>query len=488
MQDRLLSTMGGAADHTYTIHPMHIRVRRPLDIDDDQLNPATGGIDPGPFRQPGAATDSTYYLHRLRLGELSRDVVDLDIAAESLRVNRADLLADVNQIEAELEKQQKQRDLYDRWQDALPASFRVVTSGYGNGGHTYTDPDPAREKKFSTQRRMLHLSFHARRARMLLLQGGPANVAAGRASAMAVLDTASSLLEDSLGPTVTNTPTTASSTPTQPTLPFLSAGILLNHLFVACAVLAASPTTADNNDDATKLARACRLLETTARQNPLAARVLRRLRSALRSYGRRRGVPLKVDVAPTSIPSVAPSLPAAAGAGGGSGFAYWALRAPQQDAGGGFPWHGEQQQSNGIASLLLADQQQYDHANYANHSNNSLSNPSDGSPIDYFNSGHTSSISDGAAGLWDELMGLQLQRQQQQYGVDLGGVSVSGASGAGDHDVADDAVATAFMNGGVGAGEVVSGGGGGGSVLIQPEGGGGGAGGWEALFAELEAL
>nr|POE88050.1 putative transcription factor lepb [Quercus suber] len=70
---RSLALCGGPQDGTYNINPKHIRVKKPRNISDEEL--MTMSAD---FSHPlTEVTPLTYYLHRVRLGEVCREVADL---------------------------------------------------------------------------------------------------------------------------------------------------------------------------------------------------------------------------------------------------------------------------------------------------------------------------------------------------------------------------------------------------------------------------
>lgn len=70
--DWMVSLAGSAQEGTYTAQPQQMRVRLPRNIDDEVLDRGSTSEDP-PLTQP---TAMCYPLHRIRLGEISRSVVD----------------------------------------------------------------------------------------------------------------------------------------------------------------------------------------------------------------------------------------------------------------------------------------------------------------------------------------------------------------------------------------------------------------------------
>lgn len=68
----MVSLAGGSQEGTYTAHPQHMRVRLPRNIDDEILDHGDEREDL-PLTQP---SPTNYPLHRIRLAEITRHVVD----------------------------------------------------------------------------------------------------------------------------------------------------------------------------------------------------------------------------------------------------------------------------------------------------------------------------------------------------------------------------------------------------------------------------
>lgn len=67
----LAARYGGPNEGIYQIHPRHMTVNRPLNINDGDIG--LNGIAERPANEP---TDMSYFLERLRLAEISRSIVD----------------------------------------------------------------------------------------------------------------------------------------------------------------------------------------------------------------------------------------------------------------------------------------------------------------------------------------------------------------------------------------------------------------------------
>jgi hypothetical protein len=72
MIDRILSFTGGPQEGTYFIQPGHMNVRYPRNINDDDLASVDHNFE-RPFSEP---TSMSYFLQRIRLADLCRNVVD----------------------------------------------------------------------------------------------------------------------------------------------------------------------------------------------------------------------------------------------------------------------------------------------------------------------------------------------------------------------------------------------------------------------------
>lgn len=70
---RLLSVVSGPQEGTYFIHPQHANVRLPKDCSDDEIHLS---MDNGPVVEP-QPTGMTFFLERVRLAHICREVTDI---------------------------------------------------------------------------------------------------------------------------------------------------------------------------------------------------------------------------------------------------------------------------------------------------------------------------------------------------------------------------------------------------------------------------
>lgn len=264
--DWLLSTMGGPRDRIYQVHPRHMIVNVPRNLNDEDMSvelPAT------------TTTDMTYFLSRIRLAEVCRKVVDIlplgSCDIDGLSYDQALTIT----------------RLFDDVKEAMPSCFAL------DAPSQFDTPQSA-----SMDRQIIQLAFHARLARILrpfLLL--PDDTLPGRntdprclhfrsqclRSARSVLRIASYLLHESLEETA------GRSWP----LPLMHrSGCVISHMFMACVVLGTDPALAstrvdqarDSDADAIRLelAGARRLLERVGEKSPMAASLVRTLIGVLR--------------------------------------------------------------------------------------------------------------------------------------------------------------------------------------------------------------
>ncbi|KAB5530273.1 hypothetical protein GE09DRAFT_386008 [Coniochaeta sp. 2T2.1] len=220
--DWLLSTMGGPLDRTYQVHPRHMMVHYPRNVNLDDLSttfPAS------------TVTDMTYFLLRTRLAEVCRKVADaLPLGSPEIDSLPYDQVLAIGQL------------FEDAW-TAMPPVFAIDTPL-----HPDTPPSAM------TDRQIVTLAFHARRARIFrpfLLPEQPRpgrNLDPRRArfrslclqSARSVLRIASALLLKSIEESE------ASPWP----LPLMHrSGCVISHLFMACVVLATDTKLIHTNGD-----------------------------------------------------------------------------------------------------------------------------------------------------------------------------------------------------------------------------------------------
>jgi hypothetical protein len=266
--------MGGPSCRIYTAHPRHMRVNYPHYIADCDPMIAMYGA--------WAETALSHMNMRIRLGDVCRQVVD----ALPLGSGDIDSLP-YSKIAA-----------LDRLFEHLQLDTRAVSST----AEADTSSPDATKQKLALQRSIGTISLNARWARLLrpLLQANnlPKQFEFFRkrclVSAETVLDVASSILGaavDSPGSADSGSSRTMSGRSTY------RSGVVINHLFMACAVLATDPALRENAgigestgaDAGTErrrsaLANACRLLEKAGEKSDMAAAMVRRLVGVLRRH------------------------------------------------------------------------------------------------------------------------------------------------------------------------------------------------------------
>lgn len=289
--------MGGPSGRIYTVNPSHMQVKYPQYIaDSDPLIAAYG---------EWAETALLHLNMRTRLADICRQVVD------ALPLGSADIDRLPYAKVAALDQ------LFEKLHLDIP--IVIPTADMSSLGHA--------TQKLALQRCLGTLSLNARWARLLrpLLQANnlPKQFEVFRKKCLksteTVLDIASSILSatvDSPGST-----DSGSSHTTSRRSPYRS-GLIINHLFIACTVLATDPALRENaaTEDSTRadagterrrsaLANACRLLEKAGEKSDMAATMVRRLISVLRKHrvhGVRDGRSLRTDDASTFDKRTAP--------------------------------------------------------------------------------------------------------------------------------------------------------------------------------------
>lgn len=263
--DWLLCTSGGPNNKIYTVNPNHMRVNLPAYIPgSDQLIPLYG------------AWSEVVVLHmklRIRVGEASREIADaLPLGSggiETLPYSRV----------AALDR------LYEQIMLDLPSIFSNVD---------VIQPTEEVARHIALQRSLGKLSLYARRARLLrpLLQVNnlPQQFEVFRRTCLdsteVVMDIASIILTEAVD----------SRAATNARGSRYRGGLVINHLFNACAVLATDPALRGGESEGSPvadagterrraaLANACRLLEKTGEKSAMAANMVRRLVSVLRKH------------------------------------------------------------------------------------------------------------------------------------------------------------------------------------------------------------
>ncbi|KAK0611348.1 hypothetical protein B0T14DRAFT_571248 [Immersiella caudata] len=253
----LLSVMGGCLDRTYAVNPHHTMVNFPANANND---------DPSAAQPAGTATDMTYFILRIRLAEACRKVSDAFPFGSSCEINELP---------------------YDR----IAAISRLFDEAYAWIPPCHVPSSMPLSAR--TERRVIHLGFHARRARIFrpfLLSSWPnqqkdARFSQFRAlclhSARVVLEIASELVREGLDAGKARTKWS---------------GCVISHLFIACVVLATHPALTSQNslndqaqdpeaeDIRSELNDARRLLERAAEVSSVAGNLVRKLVGVLKRH------------------------------------------------------------------------------------------------------------------------------------------------------------------------------------------------------------
>ena len=77
--DWSMTLCGGPHEGSYNVNPRHMKVKRPRNISDDELEGQSPDFEHG-YNEP---TIMAYFLQRIRLSEISRDMVDLNFSGEA---------------------------------------------------------------------------------------------------------------------------------------------------------------------------------------------------------------------------------------------------------------------------------------------------------------------------------------------------------------------------------------------------------------------
>lgn len=269
---RLLSAMGGPSGRTYTVNPRHMQVKYPRYIADHDPMMAWYGV--------WAETALLHMNMRIRLGEVCRQVVDaLPLGSGDIDNLPYSKIAALDQ-------------LFEQLQLDIPA---VVSTAEMNSLD-------ATAQTLALQRTIGTLSLNSRWARLLrpLLQAHnvPKKFEVFRKrclnSTETVIDIASAILSAAVdSPSSTDSGNDRMTTRRSP----YRSGLVINHLFMACTVLATDPALRENagTGDGTHadagterrraaLANACRLLEKAGEKSGMAASMVRRLVGVLRKH------------------------------------------------------------------------------------------------------------------------------------------------------------------------------------------------------------
>ncbi|WPG98498.1 Hypothetical protein R9X50_00128900 [Acrodontium crateriforme] len=144
--DWSIAITGGPNEGTYLINPKHMRTKKPRNITDEEL--AVQGPD---FDRPLTdATPMSYYLYRIKLGELCREVADITweilAGAEPEQIPYHTIIATDNKFEALVQ--------------SLPQNLQLCNENPITTSHP-ADP-------ISTLRYFTNLTIHARRCKLHL--------------------------------------------------------------------------------------------------------------------------------------------------------------------------------------------------------------------------------------------------------------------------------------------------------------------------------
>ncbi|KAK7952842.1 uncharacterized protein PG986_008570 [Apiospora aurea] len=285
--DWMLAQCGGPLDGTYTIHPRHMSVAKPRNLNDSDLALAVEGLT----HPPEVPTQMSCFLQRIRLAEACRAVVDGYLPGQAE-------ISDYGQV----------LDLDQLFEQILVTSPPCLALS--------APVPPGAPRLLCLQRATVHLGFHSRRARLhrpFLMRkdadGRPGDVGFHQSrelciqSARTVLEISMALLGQSLSepPDLEQQrmPHILSHANHEqcPGSPVHRLGIVINHLFTACAILALGSSVRTNRvgdgeqnnekadgDVQDALTSACRLLAAAGKESPVAADLVRGLTGVLRRY------------------------------------------------------------------------------------------------------------------------------------------------------------------------------------------------------------
>ncbi|KAK3390688.1 hypothetical protein B0H63DRAFT_519900 [Podospora didyma] len=274
----LLGMMGGSQDRTYSVHPNHMIVDRPRNINDADLPHMIVKPDEIP-------TDMTYFILRCRLAELSRKIID------ALPLSSSENITDLsgNEILAIA-------TLFEETLQSIPSCF-VVGSPLPDGAPPTAD----------VQRRVMHMAIHARRARLfrpflLLDYRPPANKPLLQfqelclRSARKVLQLGCSLLRDSIDPSPNDKKPAPGQKHIGPHPLAHRSGTVICHLFMACVVLITDPDMRHKKDtpevqqQRIALQEAQHLLGLAEKECSVAAGLVKKLLAILNKHRTKRAV------------------------------------------------------------------------------------------------------------------------------------------------------------------------------------------------------
>jgi hypothetical protein len=147
----MLSRYAGPQEGCYSIHPRHIATRKPWNVDDEELYDGMPTIDK-PLSQP---TEMSYFLQRIRLGEMCREHIDRMPLGTTPSDNTAHI--DVMAIDAQ----------FTNFLDELPGFFKLEVTEKANNVAIHQRPQPL-TTGIIVQRYILHSLLHSHRCKIHL--------------------------------------------------------------------------------------------------------------------------------------------------------------------------------------------------------------------------------------------------------------------------------------------------------------------------------
>ncbi|KAF2763497.1 hypothetical protein EJ05DRAFT_482292 [Pseudovirgaria hyperparasitica] len=145
--DWMLARFPGPTEGSYSIHTKQMAVRKPLNINDDDLHHDTLPLE----RPMSELITMSYFLHRLRLTEILRDCSD---RISTTQATASDMgYSDVMYFDAEMNK----------FRDEMPPFFDLTLK---QGTTTFTHPDTTNIPCAENQRYTLNCLFHAQLCRL----------------------------------------------------------------------------------------------------------------------------------------------------------------------------------------------------------------------------------------------------------------------------------------------------------------------------------
>ncbi|KAK6866412.1 hypothetical protein PG995_002940 [Apiospora arundinis] len=283
--DWMLGQNGGPLDGTYTIHPRHMRVAKPRNLNDGDLAVAVHGLT----HPPEMPTQMSCFLQRIELAEVCRAVVDGYLPGESE-------ISDYGQALA------------------LDQLFEQILVNTPQSLALHTPVPPEAPRLLCLHRATIQLGFYSRRARLhrpFLMRkdedGRPGDPRYQRSreictqSARTVLYISMALLAKSLSeppnpqqpiPQILN----HAGHEQCPGSPVHRLGLVIYHLFTACAVLALDSSIrtsrneeqtgsqAADNEVQDALTCSCHLLAAAGKESAVAADLVRGLTGVLKRY------------------------------------------------------------------------------------------------------------------------------------------------------------------------------------------------------------